>query len=141
MARASRFGHIKDYLRKAQAEISVIAMCESRLGLANLEAIARTDGVDGVLVGPQDLAADLGHLGDPAAPAVIAACNAAVETILKAGKPAGIMVGSEPEAADWIQKGCSFVGCSSDAALLRVAAQAASTRLKALAAAASPQIQ
>lgn len=134
MARASRYGQIEDYLRKAEAEICVIAMCESRKGLANLEAIARTQGIDGVLVGPQDMAADLGYLGNHKAAPVVEACNLAVETIRRAGKPAGIMVGSETEAAEWIAKGCGFVGCGSDAALLRIAAQGAAARLKTLAA-------
>jgi 4-hydroxy-2-oxoheptanedioate aldolase len=130
MARTSRYGTITDYLHRAGDQTCLIAMCETARGLQNLDAIARTPDVDGVLLGPQDLAADMGHLGDPSHPDVDAALTRAVEIIRGAGKPAGIMVGAAEEAARWLDAGCRFVGCSSDAALLRQSAQGLATRLR-----------
>ena len=123
MARTSRYGGVEGYLKSAGAQTCLIAMCESTRGLDSLADIARVPNVDGVLLGPQDLAADMGHLGDPAHPDVDAALVNAVETLHSAGTPAGIMVGSIAEASRWLMAGCRFVGCSSDAALLRKSAQ------------------
>jgi 4-hydroxy-2-oxoheptanedioate aldolase len=131
MARASHYGAVTGYLKRAESELCLVAMCESRLGLGALPEIAATDGVDAVLVGPHDLAADMGHLGEPGAEEVVAAIARAVALIREAGKAAGVMVGREDEAAHWMRQGCAFVGCSSDAALLRAAATAAAARLRA----------
>ena len=123
MARTSRYGGVEGYLKSAGAQTCLIAMCESTRGLDSLADIARVPNVDGVLLGPQDLAADMEHLDDPAHPDVDAALVNAVETLHSAGTPAGIMVGSIAEASRWLMAGCRFVGCSSDAALLRKSAQ------------------
>src|SRR6185503_11137856 len=66
--RAGRYGRIKDYLKRANDEILVIVQVETRAALAAVEAIAAVDGVDGLFIGPSDLAADMGHLGDNAHP-------------------------------------------------------------------------
>jgi len=66
--RASRYGRVKDYLKRANDEICIVVQIETRVSLGNLEAIAAVDGVDGLFIGPSDLAADLGHLGDNAHP-------------------------------------------------------------------------
>jgi 4-hydroxy-2-oxoheptanedioate aldolase len=68
VTRASQFGRVKDYAKRAEEEICLLVQIETRAGLDNLEKIARTDGVDGVFIGPADLAAGLGHLGRPTAP-------------------------------------------------------------------------
>src|SRR4029078_11573864 len=62
--RANRYGRVKDYFKRANDEISLLVQIEIRLALKNLEAIAAGDGVDGLFIGPSDLAASLGHLGD-----------------------------------------------------------------------------
>ena len=68
--RATRFGRVKDYFKRAEEELCVLVQVETRLGLDNLDAIANTEGVDGVFIGPADLSAGLGHLGDMAHPEV-----------------------------------------------------------------------
>ena len=65
LARASRWNRVPDYLTRADSEICVLVQVETRRGLAELDAIATTDGVDGVFIGPADLAADMGHPGRP----------------------------------------------------------------------------
>ena len=64
--RASRYGRVKDYLQKANDEIGVIVQVETREALDQIESIAAIDGVDGVFVGPSDLSASLGLIGQSA---------------------------------------------------------------------------
>src|SRR5664280_765655 len=64
-ARASRYGRTPGYLSKANAEICVLVQVETATALSELDAIANVEGVDGVFIGPSDLAASLGHLGNP----------------------------------------------------------------------------
>ena len=63
--RAGRYGRVTGYLNKANAEICVLVQVETGPALEQLEAIAKVEGVDGVFIGPSDLAASLGHLGNP----------------------------------------------------------------------------
>ncbi|MFP5394444.1 MAG: aldolase/citrate lyase family protein, partial [Gammaproteobacteria bacterium] len=89
--RANRCGRTTDYLRRANDEICIHVQLETRAALENLEAIAAVDGVDGLFIGPSDLAADMGHLGNSAHPAVRAAIDHAVVRIRKTGKAAGAL--------------------------------------------------
>src|SRR5262249_25071507 len=86
---AHRFGRLKHYYERANDEITLLLQLETRAALQNLEAIAAVDGVDGLFIGPSDLAAALGHLGDNGHPEVRAAIEDAVRRIRKAGKAAG----------------------------------------------------
>jgi len=76
--RATRFGRVKDYFKRAEEELCVLVQVETRLGLDNLEAIADTDGIDGVFIGPADLSAGLGHLGNIPHPEVQKAIDDAI---------------------------------------------------------------
>ncbi|HCL64655.1 MAG TPA: 4-hydroxy-2-oxoheptanedioate aldolase [Rhizobium sp.] len=130
LARASDFGRITDYLHTANREICVLLQIESRAGLANLEAIANTEGVDGVFIGPADLAADMGYLGNPGAPEVVAAVEDAIKRIKALGKPAGIM-SSDPAMIDRaLSLGAGFVAVGSDVGLLSKAASRLLAELK-----------
>ena len=84
-SRASRFGRTPGYLTKANSEMCVLVQVETRDALRELEAIAKVDGVDGVFIGPSDLAASLGHLGNPAHPEVQAAIEDAAKRLQGAG--------------------------------------------------------
>jgi len=97
-ARAARWTRVDDYFAAANDQVCLIAQIESRSGLDNLSAIAAVDGVDGLFVGPSDLAAALGHVGNPGHPDVQAAVTGAIEAIVAAGKPAGVY-GATPDAA------------------------------------------
>jgi 4-hydroxy-2-oxoheptanedioate aldolase len=117
-SRASRYGRVRDYARRAQEELCLVVQLETRAALANLEAIAAVDGVDVLFIGPSDLAADMGHLGDSAHPEVRAAIDDAVVRITASGKAAGILAFVEEDARHWLALGCRFVAVGSDVGLL-----------------------
>ena len=84
--RAARFGRIKDYHARCEAEIFVAVQIESRRALDNLDAIAAVEGVDGVFIGPGDLSTSLGYVGQQGHPEVVATIEEAVARIVRAGK-------------------------------------------------------
>ncbi|MGE7473467.1 HpcH/HpaI aldolase family protein [Bosea sp. NPDC003192] len=116
--RGSRYGRVPDYLKRADAEICVLVQVETGEALAQIEAIASVDGVDGVFIGPADLSASLGHIGNPGHPEVQAAIKGAVERLAAVGKPAGILTPSEVDARRYIEWGYRFVAVGSDLGLL-----------------------
>ena len=129
-ARASRYGRTPGYLGKANAEICVLVQVETREAMKELEAIAGVDGVDGVFIGPSDLAASLGHLGNPAHPDVQEAIHDAVKRLKKVGKPAGILTGNEEEIRRYIEWGYLFVAVGSDVGLLAKSADTLAKKFK-----------
>ena len=129
-ARASRYGRVPGYLGKANSEICVLVQVETREAMTHLEAIAKVDGVDGVFIGPSDLAASLGHLGNPAHADVQAAIKDAVTRLKKVGKPAGILTGNEDEVRRYIEWGYLFVAVGSDVGLLAKAADTLAKKFK-----------
>jgi 4-hydroxy-2-oxoheptanedioate aldolase len=129
-ARASRYGRTPGYLTKANEEICVLVQVETRPALDEIEAIAGVDGVDGVFIGPSDLAASLGHLGNPAHPEVQAAIEDAVKRLKARGKPAGILTGNEDEARRYIAWGYVFVAVGADVGLLARNADALAKKFK-----------
>lgn len=129
-ARASRYGRVSGYLTKANSEICVLVQVETRQSLDALEDIAAVDGVDGVFIGPSDLAASLGHLGNPAHADVQAAMKDAVERLTKVGMPAGILTSNDEEARRYIDWGFLFVAVGSDVGLLAKNADALAKKFK-----------
>jgi 4-hydroxy-2-oxoheptanedioate aldolase len=129
-SRSSRFGRVKDYLPQADNEICVLVQIESREALKNIEAIAAVDGVDGLFIGPQDLAADLGHLGNPGHPEVAAAISDALARMKKAGKAPCILAFAEADAKKWIAQGARMVAVTSDLFLLAKESSAVAARFK-----------
>lgn len=129
--RAARYGRVGDYLKRADEEICVLVQAETRLALDNIEEIATVDGVDGVFIGPSDLAASLGHIGQPGHTVVQAALKEAVDRLKKVGKPAGILTANEDEARRYIDWGYLFVAVGSDIGLLAKNADALAKKFKA----------
>lgn len=123
-ARASRWGQRTDYLTRANDEICLLVQAETRTALDNLEAICAVDGVDGVFIGPADLAASLGHRGNPGHPEVQAAIEDAMRRIIASGKAAGTLVSDNALARRYLDLGCTFVAVGLEARLLAVAARA-----------------
>lgn len=117
-ARASRYGRVQGYLQKANDEICVLVQVETRAALDELENIAAVDGVDGVFIGPSDLAASLGHIGHPQHAEVQGALEDAAKRLKKTGKPAGILTVNEEEARRYIGWGYRFVAVGTDVGLL-----------------------
>ena len=118
VTRASRFGRVADYAKRAEEELCLLVQIENREGLENLEAIARTDGVDGVFVGPADLAAGLGHLGEQSHPEVQSAIRDAIERIRACGKGAGILATDEASSRRYIEWGTTFTAVGLDVMVL-----------------------
>lgn len=116
--RGSRYGRVPDYLKRADGEICVLVQVETGEALEQLEQIASVDGVDGVFIGPSDLSASLGHIGNPNHPQVQAAIQDAVKRLTAIGKPAGILTPSEVDARRYIEWGYRFVAVGSDLGLL-----------------------
>jgi 4-hydroxy-2-oxoheptanedioate aldolase len=129
--RATQWGRVRDYYKCAEGELCLLVQVESRQGLENLDAIAATPGVDGVFIGPADLSADLGYLGEPQHPDVEAAIEAAVRRIRTAGKAAGILARGEEPARRWLGAGCTFVAVGVDASLLAQAADGLAGKFRA----------
>jgi 4-hydroxy-2-oxoheptanedioate aldolase len=116
--RASRFARVKDYAKRADEELCVLVQIETRQGLANLEEIARVEGVDGVFIGPGDLAADMGHIGNIPHPEVQTAIDDAIRRIRACGKAPGILMGDEKLARHYIDLGCLFTAVGADIVML-----------------------
>jgi 4-hydroxy-2-oxoheptanedioate aldolase len=129
-ARASRYGRVADYLKKADSEICLLVQVETRQALDKLEAIAAVEGVDGVFIGPSDLSTSLGHVGNPAHPEVQSALEDAVRRLKAVGKPAGILTGNEDEARRYIAWGYTFVAVGSDVGLVGRGADALAKKFK-----------
>jgi 4-hydroxy-2-oxoheptanedioate aldolase len=118
VTRASRFGRVADYARRAHEELCLLVQIETREGLDNLEKISRVEGVDGVFIGPADLAAGLGHLGDQQHPEVQSAIKEAIARIKSCGKPAGILATDEASARRYMEWGTVFTAVGLDLMIL-----------------------
>lgn len=124
VARISRWGLRTDYLDRANDEICLLVQAESRLSLENLDAICAVDGIDGVFIGPADLAASLGHRGNPAHPEVQAAIEDAMRRIIASGKAAGTLVADTTLARRYLDLGCTFVAVGLDVRILAAGTRA-----------------
>jgi 4-hydroxy-2-oxoheptanedioate aldolase len=116
--RANLYGRVPDYHRKAHQEICVLVQVETQAAVGQIEAIAAVDGVDGIFIGPSDLAADLGRLADTRHPEVQSAIAGAQRRIAAAGKAAGMLTGDPDEAARYFDMGFTFVAVGSDLGIL-----------------------
>ncbi len=128
--RAGAYGRIKDYLKTADSEICLIAQVETPSAMGELEKIAEVDGVDGVFIGPSDLGAAMGHIGQAGHPEVQAALKDAVDRLKAVGKPAGILTVNPEEAERYVDWGYTFVAVGIDLLLLSKTADALAARFK-----------
>lgn len=118
ITRATRYGTVKDYAKRASAELCLLVQVETKAALDEIEAIAAVDGVDGVFIGPSDLAASMGHPGDPGHPEVTTAIEDAINRIRRAGKPAGILSLDPVFVRRCMILGTVFTAVDVDAAIL-----------------------
>jgi 4-hydroxy-2-oxoheptanedioate aldolase len=128
--RATRFGRVKDYAKRAHEEICVLVQVETQGALDNIEAICAVDGVDGVFIGPADLHASLGYTGEIANAKVKPLIDAAIRRIRKCGKAPGILTPNEADARQWLECGALFVAVGSDVGVLARGAEALATKFK-----------
>lgn len=131
LARASRWQAYPDYLHEANAQTCLLVQAETVEAMKNLDAIAATPGVDGVFIGPADLSASMGFVGQPNHPEVQAVIADAVARIRKAGKAAGILSTTEEQARKWLAAGALFVAVGVDTILLAAAAKQLLAKYKA----------
>ncbi len=128
--RATRFGRIKDYAKHVERELCVLLQVETEEAVANIEAIAAVDGVDGIFIGPADFHASLGYPGETANPAVTPLIDEGLRRIRRAGKAPGILTGNEQLAQHYIELGCLFTAVGADVGILARGADALAARFK-----------
>lgn len=116
--RANAFGRKTDYFERIEDETTVILQLETRTAIEQAEAIASVDGVCGIFFGPADIAADLGHLGQPMHEEVWELIWPAAKTLIAKGIPVGTLVFDLEFAARLFDQGFTFVACGSDTSLL-----------------------
>ncbi|WP_417523588.1 HpcH/HpaI aldolase family protein [Marinovum sp.] len=120
--RASHWGAIKSYTQRANDEICLVVQVETVAAAEQIEAIAAVEGVDGIFIGPADLAASMGFPGETGHPEVRAAVCDAVRRIVAAGKPAGFLSSDQSYVREVAEAGASFLAVGIDGALMRRAA-------------------
>ncbi|MDZ7878614.1 MAG: aldolase/citrate lyase family protein [Saprospiraceae bacterium] len=126
LARAAQWNRVNNYFKTSGDEMCLIVQVESVKGIENLESIANTEGVDGVFIGPSDLAASMGFLGQADRIEVKTAVENALKAIRKAGKIAGVMViGNKPLADHYADCGANMIAIAIDTLLLANAAKQA----------------
>ncbi|MDN3558827.1 HpcH/HpaI aldolase family protein [Vreelandella neptunia] len=130
LVRATRWDGVDDYLTKAHESLCLIVQVESPKGVKQAEAIATTDGVDAVFIGPADLSVGMGHPGNPGHPDVQKAIEQVIKTVQAAGKPVGILAPLEDDARRYQALGCQFIAVGIDISLLRQGALATIARYK-----------
>jgi 4-hydroxy-2-oxoheptanedioate aldolase len=131
LARSSRWSALPGYLQEADDSVCLLVQVETASALAQLDEIAAVEGVDGVFIGPADLSASMGHLGNPDHPDVRAAIDGAMARILAAGKAPGILAVDETLARHYIALGARFVAVGVEATMLARATRDLAGRFKA----------
>jgi 2-keto-3-deoxy-L-rhamnonate aldolase RhmA len=118
MHRASRYGTVADFARRANAQACVLIQIETAAAVAHVADIAAVDGVDAIFAGPGDLSAACGHIGDIGHPEVQAHVRSIAEACRRIGKPCGT-VGPSPEMVKrFVDYGYSFVAVASDMGMM-----------------------
>ncbi len=124
LARASRWNRIENYLDRAEETISLTVQIETTLAVENVAAIAAVDGVDALFIGPSDLAASMGLLGQQDHPDVVAAALHCIKVIKAAGKKVGINAFAPATAKKYIEAGVDFILVGADVAMLARSSEA-----------------
>ena len=118
LARAARWNRIPDYLARASETVSVTVQIESAAAVDAVAEILAVDGVDAIFLGPSDLAASMGVLGQQEHPDVRAAVEHCLAAAKAAGKPAGVNAFNPATARSYLASGASFVLVGADVAIL-----------------------
>lgn len=118
LARSGRWNRIASYLHDAGEQVTLFVQVESSTAVENAAAIAAVDGVDGIFIGPSDLSATMGLLGQQAHPDVVAAVKTVIAQVKAAGKVVGVNAFVEAHARDYVAAGADFVNVGADVALL-----------------------
>lgn len=130
LARMNNYGKTPDYYKTAHEEICVIVQCETLEAVNNIPEIASVEGIDAVFIGPSDLSASMGHIGNFQHPDVQAAIKRAIETSVDHNIPCGFLSGNEDDVKKALDWGCSFAAVGSDMSVLTKNAAALCQRFK-----------
>jgi len=122
--RGNHYGTVKDYMETINDNLTVLVQIESRAGVEAMDGICAVKGIDGIFIGPSDLAAAYGHLGDALHPEVQDAMKQVFARAKAHGKPVGILAPVEADARRYLEMGASFVAVGSDQGVFRSATQA-----------------
>ena len=128
--RANDYGRVQNYHKNAHLDTCVLVQLETRAALKEIEAIAAIDGIDGIFIGPSDLSADFGHLGNHKHPDVQAAIQDAAVRIRAAGKSAGMLTGNLDDVEPLIAMGFNFTAVGSDVGILARGAEQLAARFQ-----------
>lgn len=130
MTRSSTFGQIADYGHTADDQICLIVQVENRAGLEALDDILQVEGLDGVFIGPADLSADLGYMGDMMNPEVVKIILDSLKKIADAGKAPGILTFNDQMIEDAVKAGAQFIAVAADIPLMLTAARTRAAQWK-----------
>ena len=122
-ARMNRYGTVTDYYKKADDEICVIVQCESKKAIQNISKIAAVEGVDGIFIGPSDLSASIGKIGQFEDEEVQALISLGLENCKKSNIPAGILTAKKDFAKKYVADGFTYVAINSDTNLIARSAE------------------
>ena len=128
--RANDYGRIRDYHQNAHLDTCVLVQLESRGALKQVEAIAAVEGVNGIFVGPSDLAADFGHLGNPMHTEVQTAIKETANRIRATGKSAGTLATDADDVDRLFGLGFNFIAVGSDVGILARGVERLATRFR-----------
>lgn len=131
LARSSRWNAVPDYLTRASELVSLTVQIESAAAVDNAADIAAVEGVDQIFVGPSDLAASMGLIGQQTHPDVLAAVSTTIDAVRAAGKPVGVNAFNEDQARAYLDAGASFALVGADVQLLAGAARGLAARMRA----------
>lgn len=140
MHRASRYGHIRNYVAEANSNLFLIVQVETREALSNLESIAQVDRVDAIFFGPGDLAASFGYTGRPDHADVTAAITDGLARVHRCGKYAGVLAPSPELARQHLRSGFDFVSVANDCSILFQGADALASQFSAYVANLAPAV-
>jgi len=130
VARSARFGRYADYLKRANDTIGLVLQIETAAAADQAAAIAAVDGVDAILIGPSDLAASMGLLGQSAHAEVRGVIERTIRAVVTAGRVAGVYTADETLARHYMSAGARLVGLGADSTLLAAATSALAQRFK-----------
>lgn len=128
LSRSARWNRVDGYLQNADEHVSLFVQVESADAVEHAAEIAAVDGVDGVFVGPADLAASLGVLGQQTHPDVLAAVERTFAAVRAAGKPVGVNAFDPVAAEAYIEKGAAFIAVAADVSMLARGSEALASR-------------
>lgn len=130
LARAAQWNRVNDYFKTANEEMCCIGQIESIKGVEALDDILQVEGLDVVFLGPADLGATMGYLGQPGHPEVVNLVKDCIQRIVKAGKIAGFLTGSKPLIQEYTDAGALMIGVGVDTILLAKATRALAANYK-----------